>query len=49
MERQNAAAGGGCTREMTLYICWEGFLEEGAGGSHVTMAKGRLCVGESDS
>ena len=40
MEGQNAAAGGGCTREINLYICWEDFLKESAWGNHVTMGGG---------
>ena len=29
MEGQNAAAGDGCAREMTLYVCLGAFLEVG--------------------
>jgi len=32
MEGENAIGGGGYGREMTLYICWGGLLEEGSGG-----------------
>lgn len=30
----------GCDRETTLYVCCGGLLEEGAGGSYVTMGGG---------
>ena len=45
MEGQNAAAGDGCAREMTLYVCWGDFLEEGVGGSYVTMGRGKIVYG----
>jgi len=32
MNGRNAAVGGNGGRKMTVYVCWEGFVEEGAGG-----------------
>ena len=32
MDERNAAVGGDGGREMTVYVCWEGFVEEGVGG-----------------
>jgi len=32
MEGQSVTAGGGCGKEMALYVCWGGFVEKGAGG-----------------
>ena len=48
MEGQNAIGGGGCRREMTLYICWGGLLEEGPAGKLRYQGEGRLCVVEGE-
>ena len=48
MERKNAVTRGGRTREMTLYICSGGFLEEGV-GEKLCYNRGRKdCIGEGD-
>ena len=46
MEGQKVVGREGYGGEMTLYICWGGFLEECPGGSYITRREERLCVSE---
>jgi len=47
MDGRNATIGGDGGREMTVYVCWEGFVEEGVGrgGSYVTKGEGKIACG----
>ena len=45
MEGQNAVGGGGCGREMMLYIYWGGLLAEGPGGKSCYQGGGKTVCG----
>ena len=45
MESENAVRGGGCGREMTLYVCRGGLLEEGPGGKSCYEGGGKTVCG----
>ena len=44
MDGRNAAVGGDGGREITVYVCWEGFVEEGAGGKLCYKGGRKDCV-----
>ena len=45
MDRRNAAVGGNGGREMTVYVCWEGFVEESVGGKLCYKGEGKIACG----